>query len=234
MEELDLPLLVHGEVTDPGVDVFDREAAFIDARAAPLLVRRFPRLQVVFEHITTRDGVAFVRGARDRGSRATITPQHLLLNRNALFAGGIRPHHYCLPVLKREVAPRGADRGRDQRRAALLPRHRQRAARARTPRRPPAAAPASTRRTRRIELYAEAFDRAGRLDRLEAFASVHGADFYRLPRNTDSITLSRDALDRTGRLPVRRRYARAISRRRDDRLAPRRARRRVRRCPSST
>ncbi len=188
LEEHDLPLLVHGEVTDPAIDVFDREAAFID-RVLAGLVRRFPRLRIVFEHITTRNGVAFVRGAGPRVG-ATITPQHLLLNRNALFKGGIRPHHFCLPVLKREV-------------------HREALIEAATSGEPQFflgtdSAP-HARHTKEtacgcagiysahagIELYAEAFDRAGRLDRLEAFASVHGADYYRLPRNTDTITLSR-------------------------------------------
>jgi len=188
LEEHDLPLLVHGEVTDPAVDVFDREAMFID-RVLADLVRRFPRLRLVFEHITTRDGVAFVRNAGPRVG-ATITPQHLLLNRNALFEGGIRPHHYCLPVLKREL-------------------HREALLEAATSGEPQFflgtdSAP-HARHTKEtacgcagiysahagIELYAEAFDGAGHLDRLEAFASVHGADFYRLPRNTDSITLVR-------------------------------------------
>jgi len=188
LEEHDLPLLVHGEVTDPAVDVFDREAVFID-RVLAGIVRRFPRLRMVFEHITTRDGVAFVRGAGPSVG-ATITPQHLLLNRNALFDGGVRPHHYCLPVLKREghrealveAATSGEPKfflGTD---SAPHARHAKEAA---------CGCAGIYSAHAGIELYAEAFDRAGRLDRLEAFASVHGADFYRLQRNTDTITLSR-------------------------------------------
>ncbi|HUO78692.1 MAG TPA: dihydroorotase [Steroidobacteraceae bacterium] len=190
LEEHDLPLLVHGEVTDPSVDVFDREAAFIE-RVLGAIVRRYPRLRVVFEHITTREGVAFVRGAGPRVA-ATITPQHLLLNRNALFEGGLRPHHYCLPVLKREAhrqalieaATGGEPRfflGTD---SAPHARHAKEAA---------CGCAGVYSAHAAIELYAEAFERAGRLDRLEAFASVHGADFYRLPRNTDSITLERSS-----------------------------------------
>jgi dihydroorotase len=188
LEEHDLPLLVHGEVTDPAVDVFDRETVFIE-RVLASLVRRFPRLRIVFEHITTRDGVAFVRGAGPRVG-ATITPQHLLFNRNALFEGGVRPHHYCLPVLKREVhraalieAATGGEPqfflGTDS------------APHARQAKETACGCAGIYSAHAAIELYAEAFDRAGHLDRLEAFASVHGADFYRLPRNSDSITLSR-------------------------------------------
>jgi dihydroorotase len=190
LEEHDLPLLVHGEVTDPAVDVFDREAAFIDG-VLDDVVRRFPRLRIVFEHVTTREAVAFVRSAGPRVS-ATITPQHLLLNRNALFDGGVRPHHYCLPVLKRErhrealleAATGGEPQfflGTD---SAPHARHSKETA---------CGCAGIYSAHAGIELYAEAFDRAGRLDRLEGFASVHGADFYRLPRNTDSITLVRES-----------------------------------------
>jgi dihydroorotase len=190
MEERDLVLQVHGEVTDPAVDVFDREARFIEEVLAPL-VQRFPRLRVVFEHITTRAAVQFVLGSRP-GIAATVTPQHLLMNRNALFAGGIRPHHYCLPVLKKEADreallgviasgdPRfflgtdSAPHGRGAKETAcgcagIFSAH------------------------GAIELYAEAFESAGALERLEAFASEHGADFYRLPRNTGRITLVKEA-----------------------------------------
>ncbi len=188
LEEHDLPLLVHGEVTDPAIDVFDREAAFID-RVLADLVRRFARLRIVFEHVTTREGVAFVRSAGPRVA-ATITPQHLLLNRNALFDGGVRPHHYCLPVLKRErhrealleAATGGEPQfflGTD---SAPHARHAKEGA---------CGCAGIYSAHAGIELYAEAFERAGRLDRLEGFASVHGADFYRLPRNGDSITLAR-------------------------------------------
>ena len=186
----DLPLLVHGEVTDRAVDVFDREAAFIDTVLAPLLAR-LPSLRVVFEHITTAAAAAFVREAPATVA-ATITPQHLLLNRNALFEGGIRPHHYCLPVLKRE---------RD--RLALVE-----AATGGNPKFFLGSDTAPHARATKIaecgcagiysahaglELYAEAFEDAGRLDALDDFASRHGAAFYRLPRNGERVTLVREA-----------------------------------------
>jgi dihydroorotase len=188
LEEHGLPLLVHGEVTDPAVDVFDREAVFID-RVLTDIVLRFPRLRIVLEHVTTRDGVAFVRSAGPRLG-ATITPQHLLLNRNALFEGGLRPHHYCLPVLKREVhrealieAATGGEPqfflGTD---SAPHGRHAKETG---------CGCAGIYSAHAGIELYAEAFEGVGRLDRLEGFASAHGADFYRLPRNGDSITLLR-------------------------------------------
>jgi dihydroorotase len=190
MEKAGLTLQVHGEVTNTDVDIFDREAVFID-RVLVRIVERFANLRVVFEHVTTREAVQFVQSAR-AGVGATITPQHLLLNRNAIFQGGIRPHHYCLPVLKRE---------RD--REALVT-----AATSDDPRffLGTDSAP-HARHTKEhacgcagifsahaaIELYAEAFEQAGRLDRLQAFASERGADFYGLPRNADSITLERTA-----------------------------------------
>ncbi|MBS0579040.1 MAG: dihydroorotase [Proteobacteria bacterium] len=190
MEELDLVLQVHGELTDPAVDVFEREPRFIEQVLAPL-AQRHPRLRIVLEHISTITAVQFVLGARE-GIAATVTPQHLLMNRNALFAGGIRPHHYCLPVLKAE-----------RHRAALL------AAVAGGSRRlflGTDSAPHG-RRTKEIacgcagifsahagiELYAEAFEEAGALEKLEGFAAFHGADFYRLPRNTGTITLARES-----------------------------------------
>ncbi len=190
MAEVGLPLLIHGEVTDPDVDVFDREERFIERVLEPL-VARFPGLRIVLEHITTRIGADFVRSARD-GVAATITPQHLLLNRNAMFAGGMRPHHYCLPVLKRE---------RD--RQALL-----QAAVSGIPKfflgTDSAPHPRSAKESgcgcagvftahAAIELYAEAFESAGGLDRLEGFASDFGADFYALPRNSGSITLVKES-----------------------------------------
>lgn len=186
MEERDLVLQVHGEVTDPNVDVFDREARFIDEVLAPLAAR-VPRLRIVFEHITTRAAVEFVLGSR-AGIAATITPQHLLMNRNALFAGGIRPHHYCLPVLKSEddraalvdVAATGDPRfflGTDS------------APHARGAKEAACGCAGIFSAHGAIELYAEAFESAGALARLEAFASEHGADFYRLPRNTGRLTL---------------------------------------------
>jgi len=189
MQREGLPLLVHGEVTDPEVDIFDREAVFIERVMAPLR-RSFPKLKVVFEHITTQDAADYVAGC-DAHTAATITAHHLLYNRNALFLGGLRPHYYCLPVLKKE-----------HHRRALL-----RAATGGSPKfflgtdsAPHAAAlkeqsvcgagcytaPAA------LELYAEAFEAAGALDRLEGFASFHGADFYGLPRHRDTVTLQRE------------------------------------------
>jgi dihydroorotase len=190
MAEVGMVLQVHGEVTEPSVDVFDREARFIDEVLAPL-VERFPRLRVVFEHITTRRAVEFVRGARE-GVAATMTPQHLLMNRNALFAGGIRPHHYCLPVLKTEpdrvalleAATSGNPRfflGTD---SAPHARHTKEAA---------CGCAGIFSAHAAIELYAEAFELAGALDRLEGFASDFGADFYGLPRNSERITLGKDS-----------------------------------------
>jgi dihydroorotase len=188
MEECGLVFQVHGEVTDPSIDVFDREAVFID-RVLARVAERFSKLRIVFEHVTTREAVQFVVSGRP-GIGATVTPQHLLLNRNAIFQGGIRPHNYCLPVLKRE---------RD--RLALIE-----AATSDDPRfflgTDSAPHARHTKETScgcagifsahaAIELYAEAFETAGRLDRLEAFASLRGPDFYGLPRNEDRITLER-------------------------------------------
>ncbi len=186
MEDCNLPLLVHGEVTDPSVDIFDREAVFIE-RHLIAIVKRYPKLRVILEHITTRQAVAFVQSAPSQVA-ATITPHHLLLNRNALFAGGLRPHHYCLPVLKRE-----------QHRKALVE-----AAVSGNPKffLGTDSAPHS-RNTKEsacgcagiysahaaIEIYTEIFEQANALERLEAFASFYGADFYQLPRNQDKITL---------------------------------------------
>jgi dihydroorotase len=186
MEHFDLPLLVHGESTRADCDVFDRERAFLDETLEPL-IRRHPGLRIVFEHITTAEAASFVAGASDRVA-ATITPQHLLLNRNALFEGGLRPHHYCLPVLKREAdrqalvaAATGGDPsfflGTDS-----AP-HERRAKESACGCAGVFSAPVA------IEAYAEAFARADALDRLEGFASQHGPDFYRLPRNADRIRL---------------------------------------------
>jgi dihydroorotase len=188
MQDAGLPLLVHGEVTDPSVDVFDREAVFIE-RHLQRLVDTFPRLKLVLEHVTTREGIEFVRQARD-GVAATLTVHHLLLNRNELFRGGMRPHAYCLPVLKRELhrqalvaaATSGNPRfflGTD---SAPHPRHAKESA--------CGCAGVYTSHSA-IELYAEAFDAVAALDKLEGFASFHGADFYGLPRNTGKITLIR-------------------------------------------
>lgn len=190
MQKHGLLLLVHGEVTDPAVDLFDREAVFIDRVLIPLR-RDFPELKVVFEHLTTKEGAHYVRDA-NRFTAATITAHHLLYNRNAIFTGGIRPHYYCLPVLKREThrvalveaATSGSDRfflGTDSApHPAALKEHAL------------GCAGCYTALTA-IELYAEAFDNAGALDKLEGFASFYGPDFYGLPRNTDRVTLRRES-----------------------------------------
>jgi dihydroorotase len=192
MAERGLVLQVHGEVTDPDIDVFDREARFIGAVLEPL-IDRHPKLRVVFEHITTRDAVEFVRQARP-GVGATITPQHLLMNRNALFTGGIRPHHYCLPVLKTEPDRRalldaiasGDPRfflGTD---SAPHARHTKEAF---------CGCAGIYSAHAAIELYAESFDAAGALDRLNGFASEHGAAFYGLPLNEGTVTLTKQSWD---------------------------------------
>ncbi|HLA34425.1 MAG TPA: dihydroorotase [Rhodocyclaceae bacterium] len=190
MERRGLPLLIHGEVTDPSVDIFDREAVFIERVLQPLL-RDFPGLKVVLEHITTKDAAEFVREAGPNLA-ATLTAHHLLANRNALFVGGLQPHHYCLPVLKRE-----------QHRQALLaaatsghPRYflgTDSAPHARSTKHAACGCAGCYTAYAAIELYAEAFDAVGALDKLAAFASQYGADFYGLPRNTDRITLIRQA-----------------------------------------
>jgi len=190
MERAGLPLLIHGETTDPAVDVFDREKVFLERVVAPL-IGRFPGLRVVLEHVTTRDAVEFVNAART-GVAATITAHHLLLNRNAMFEGGLRPHHYCLPVLKREehrqalvaAATGGSPKfflGTDS------------APHARAAKESAYACAGIYTAHAGIELYAEAFEQSRALDRLEAFASFHGPDFYGLPRNRDTITLVKDA-----------------------------------------
>jgi len=189
MAEHGMVLQVHGEVTEPEVDVFDRETAFID-RVLTRIRERVPGLKVVFEHITTAAAAEFVRSTRG-GLAATITPQHLLLNRNAIFEGGVRPHHYCLPLLKRErdrEALLAAATGDDPRfflgtDSAPHARHTKEA---------PCGCAGIFSAHAAIELYAEAFEQAGRLDRLEAFASERGADFYGLPRNEQRISLSRE------------------------------------------
>jgi dihydroorotase len=190
MQRLGLPLLVHGEVTDPAIDLFDREAVFIDTQLIPLR-REFPELKIVFEHITTREAAQYVAEAGAH-TAATITAHHLLYNRNAIFTGGVRPHYYCLPVLKREVhrlalvaaATSGSDRfflGTD---SAPHPAHLKEHA---------SGCAGCYTALSAIELYAEAFEAAGALERLEGFASLHGPDFYGLPRNTDRITLRRES-----------------------------------------
>ena len=180
MEKLGLPLLVHGEVTDPAVDIFDRENVFIETVLQPLLAQH-PGLRVVMEHITTRDAAEFVAAAGENVA-ATITAHHLLYNRNALFTGGLRPHYYCLPVLKREThraalvraATSGSKKfflGTDS------------ASHARGAKEAACGCAGCFTAFAALELYAEAFELAGALDKLEAFASFNGPDFYRLPRN---------------------------------------------------
>jgi dihydroorotase len=198
MERHDVPLLVHGEVTDPEIDIFDREKAFIDRHLASMAAR-FPDLRIVLEHVTTREGVQFVR---DSGPRigATLTAHHLLYNRNALLAGGVRPHLYCLPVLKREshrqalleAATSGDPKfflGTD---SAPHPRRQKESA---------CGCAGCYTAHAAIELYAEVFEAAGALDKLEAFASFHGADFYGLPRNRDRVVLERTEWRVPDRLP---------------------------------
>jgi dihydroorotase len=190
MEKLGMPLLVHGESPQADVDVFDREAHFIDAVLQPL-VKRFPGLRVVFEHITTARAVDFVTEAR-AGVAATITPQHLLHNRNALFSGGIRPHYYCLPILKRErdrQALLGAATGGNPKFFLGT----DSAPHERAAKENACGCAGMFTAHAAIELYAEAFESLGRLDRLEPFASHFGADFYGLPRHSERITLVKES-----------------------------------------
>jgi dihydroorotase len=199
MEQHAMPLLLHGEVTDADVDVFDREAVFLDRHLQPLL-REFPGLRIVLEHVTTADAVAFVQQAGPNVA-ATITAHHLLENRNAMFRGGLRPHAYCLPVLKRErhrVALVAAATGDDARFFLGT----DSAPHARQAKESECGCAGIYTAHAGIELYAEAFEQAGRLDRLEAFASQRGADFYRLPRNQDRITLERAAWTAPSELPL--------------------------------
>jgi dihydroorotase len=188
MEELGMRFLVHGESPQADVDVFDRETHFIDAVLEPL-TRKFPKLKIVFEHITTARAAQFVAGSR-AGIAATITPQHLLHNRNAIFSGGIRPHYYCLPILKRErdreallhAATSGSAKfflGTDS------------APHERTTKENACGCAGMFTAHAAIELYAEAFESAGKLDQLQGFASHYGADFYGIPRHTDTITLTK-------------------------------------------
>ena len=188
MEEAGMPLLVHGEVTDREVDVFDREAVFIDRVLLPLLDRH-PRLKVVFEHITTQQAVEFVRSA-NANVAATITAHHLLYNRNAMFKGGIRPHMYCLPVLKREPHRRALIEAAISGNAKFFL-GTDSAPHAQGTKESSCGCAGIYTAHAAIELYAEAFEDAGALDKLEAFASFYGADFYGLPRNRDTITLQR-------------------------------------------
>lgn len=186
MERHDLPLLVHGEVTDSEIDIFDREKVFIERHLAPI-VESFPGLRVVLEHITTADSVSFVVGARE-GVGATITAHHLLYNRNHMLVGGIKPHYYCLPILKRNIhqaalrkaATSGNTRfflGTDSAPHAIEDKE------------SPCGCAGCYTANAALEMYAEVFEEEDALSRLEAFASFHGPDFYRLPRNTDTVTL---------------------------------------------
>jgi len=188
MEHHGLPLLVHGEVTHPSVDIFDREKVFIDQQLAPLM-ERHPNLRIVFEHITTTDAVQFVIEG-NHNIAATITPQHLLLNRNAMLVGGIHPHNYCLPVLKREThrealvkaATSGSPKfflGTDS------------APHAKNDKESSCGCAGIFSAHAALEFYATAFERVDALDKLEGFASFYGADFYNLPRNTQQVTLSK-------------------------------------------
>ncbi|KAF7805945.1 dihydroorotase, mitochondrial-like [Senna tora] len=187
MAEENIPLLVHGEVTDPSVDIFDREKVFIETTLEPL-VQRLPQLKVVMEHITTVDAVKFVESCKEGSVAATVTPQHLLLNRNSLFQGGLQPHNYCLPVLKREIHRKaivsavtsgskrfflGTDSAPHERRKKECP----------------CGCAGIYNSPVALSLYAKVFEEAGALDKLEAFASFNGPDFYGLPRNNSKIKL---------------------------------------------
>ena len=203
MQAVGMPLLVHGEVTHAGIDIFDREAVFIDTVLEPLR-KKLPELKIVFEHITTKQAAHYVRDAVTGGKNtiaATITPQHLLMNRNAIFAGGIRPHNYCLPVLKREehrvalleVATSGNSRfflGTDS------------APHAKGAKEAACGCAGCYSAFNALGLYAEAFESVGKLDKLEGFASFFGPDFYSLPRNSKKITLAKQAQSIPMELPL--------------------------------
>jgi dihydroorotase len=189
MMRVDLPLQVHGEVADEGVDIFDREARFIDTVLAPL-AERYARLRIVLEHASTRAAVQFVRSGR-AGLAATITPQHLLFNRNALFHSGLRPHHYCRPVLKREADRRSLIEAVAQADARFFL-GTDSAPHARADKESSCGCAGVFSAHAAIELYAQVFEREGMLERLPAFASEFGADFYRLPRNQECVTLIRE------------------------------------------
>ena len=199
MQQVGMPLLVHGEVTDQEIDIFDREAVFIDRVMMPLR-SDMPELKVVFEHITTQDAAQYVQEAGQH-TAATITAHHLLYNRNEIFKGGIRPHYYCLPVLKREIhrkalvqaAISGSGKfflGTDS------------APHARNTKEHACGCAGCYTALHAMELYAQAFDRANALDKLEGFASLHGPDFYGLPRNSGTITLVRQSWTLPGELPM--------------------------------
>ena len=190
MQSVDMPLLVHGEVTDAEIDVFDREKVFIERIMQPML-RDFPNLRVVFEHITTQDAAEFVAAA-SANVAATITPHHLLMNRNSMFTGGIRPHHYCLPVLKRETHRRALVKAATSGSAKFFL-GTDSAPHAKSAKESDCGCAGMYNAANALELYAEVFEQAGALDRLEGFASFYGADFYRLPRNQSKITLRKQS-----------------------------------------
>jgi dihydroorotase len=188
MQELGLPLLIHGEVTDSEIDVFDREAVFIDRILQPLR-KQLPQLRIVFEHITTQEAVHYVRDA-EGPIAATITAHHLLYNRNAIFKGGVRPHYYCLPILKREIHRRALM----QSASSGNPRFflgTDSAPHSKGLKEHSCGCAGCYTALHAMELYAQAFEEAGALDKLEGFASFYGPDFYKLPRNKDRITLQR-------------------------------------------
>jgi dihydroorotase len=189
MSDQGMPLLVHGEVTRGDVDVFDREARFIEEQLAPV-VQRFPSLKVVLEHVSTRQAVEFVESSGERVG-ATITPQHLMYNRNDMLVGGVRPHFYCLPILKRDLHQRAL-------RDAVVSGHRRfflgtdSAPHLKHTKENACGCAGCFSSHAALELYAEVFEELGIIDRLEAFASFNGPDFYGLPRNADTITLRRE------------------------------------------
>jgi len=193
MQQVGLPLLLHGEVTDSTVDVFDREKAFIEQQLTPLQ-QRFPNLRVVMEHITTSDAVAFVLATDNIA--ATITPQHLLFNRNMIFKGGIQPHFYCLPILKREEHRRALMQAATSGNPKFFL-GTDSAPHTRDSKESSCGCAGCFSALHAMELYAEAFESANALDKLEAFASFYGPDFYQLPRNTEQITLTK----KTWRIP---------------------------------
>ena len=199
MSDVDVPLLVHGEVTDADIDIFDREAVFLERVLSPIR-EKFPELRIVLEHATTSHAIDFVKAAKVR-TAATITTHHLIINRNAILAGGIKPHYYCLPVAKREkhrLALREAATSGDPRFFLGT----DSAPHTDTAKESACGCAGSYTAHAAIELYAEAFEAAGALAKLEGFASFHGPDFYGLPRNTDSITLVREEWTVPASLPL--------------------------------
>ncbi|WP_225546902.1 dihydroorotase [Chromobacterium violaceum] len=198
MAEAGMPLLVHGEVTDADIDVFDREAVFIERVMKPLLAK-LPQLKVVFEHITTREAAEFVAAA-PANVAATITAHHLLMNRNALFVGGIRPHHYCLPVLKRELHRQALVKAATSGSAKFFL-GTDSAPHAKGAKEAACGCAGMYTANAAIELYAEAFEAAGALDKLEAFASLNGPAFYCLPANGDRIELVKESWTVPAELP---------------------------------